>query len=90
MNAVLGADNQGLSASDVGNIQSLYGSTQAMAGSVEPAAQSVSQLHQLVQAMSAFDAVDAGEGDVDVSGQASLLQYREQLMAGTHVGAHVA
>jgi hypothetical protein len=40
--------------------------------------------------MSAFDAVDADGGDMDMSGQTSLLQYREQLLASMHMGAHMA
>lgn len=88
MNGVLGSNNQVPSATDVSNIQSLYGTPPVSSGS-SVAAQSVSQVHQLVQAMSAFDAAEAGiEGAIWDAG--IPLSQELHAVASLHVSAHVA
>ena len=88
MNAVLGTSNQNLGANDVSNIQSLYGTTSASGGS-SAATQSVNQAHQLVQAMSMFDAAETGIDDP--IWDAGIPLYQElRTVASLHTSAHVA
>ncbi|WP_423373058.1 beta strand repeat-containing protein [Dyella nitratireducens] len=79
MNAVLGTDNQAISATDATNVQKLYANTSSSNAEL-------SQVHQLVQAMSTFD---AGEQGIDLSPMAELYLQKEQPLVGSlsHVRA---
>ncbi|RUL70416.1 matrixin family metalloprotease [Dyella choica] len=82
MNAVLNADNQGLSTTDIANVQGLYANVSASSGAV-----SLSQVHRLVQAMSTFD---AGEQGVDLSPMPETYLLKEPMLASRFSHAHAA
>ncbi|GLQ98528.1 matrixin family metalloprotease [Dyella mobilis] len=86
----LTADNGTLDASDVSNIQKLYGlPAQGAAVPAEVSAEAlhgVAQVHQLVQAMNAFDAYDVGVDDFKPE-QAFML-HQEYALANSSARAH--
>ena len=85
MNAVLGANNQMLGGTDVANVQALYGVPSTPSNS---ATQSVTQVHQLVQAMSQFDAAEMGIDHSD--SESSMAMYQERSLAAMHESRHAA
>ena len=85
MNAVLGTSNRTLDATDVANVQALYGGSSMPSSSLT---QSITQVHQLVQAMSHFDAADMG---IDhFTSDSSMNLHQERSLASMHVSSHAA
>jgi predicted Zn-dependent protease len=82
MNAVVSVDNQTLTTADIANVHKLY--ADGMTSNYP--SPSILQVHQLVQAMSVFDASEQG---IDHNPMAEVYLQKEHLLAGSpgHVRA---